>query len=323
MAIKEGIIQRVSQDRWGRLLIHFLGKPYLAGSSLDEGIRTIAEHKRLGLLSTLDILGESARTKEAADGYLTVFKQAAEVLSAYSSTVSVKPSAICAVGADGIELLPSTPLEPRLEEFVDYSGDCGVGVTLDMENHFWTDRSLRAAQVIWGEGHDNFGIVLQSRLNRTEKDIHMLFENGSYHLDRNQMRVRACIGIYREPFDIATNDRTEAKRRLISRVGELLRLGVHTEIATHDHDVIRTIISGIIEPRGYPLSLFEFQFLKGVENAHQIQGELRDRGYTVRFYMPIELKEHDGDAYIGRRLLANPDLIQHGIKNVLQMAIRF
>ena len=122
------------------------------------------------------------------------------------------------------------------ERIVKYAKENGIDVTLDAEEHDWTNLSLNAAKKLWDEGYNNLGIVLQSRLNRTEKDVADIKEIVSkYDEDfRKKLRVRACIGTYKEPPEIAATEDKEIKKRLVDRIKELFEAGVYVEIATHD-----------------------------------------------------------------------------------------
>ncbi len=309
----------------GKKLFELLAEPYLAGHSLEEGIATAkheyAQHRRH---ATLDVLGEGARTIEGAQRYRTAYcslvdRVAQEFSNRDVVSISLKPTAICVADPQVPgTLLPETNLCIELEKLVIYAAQHGVKVTLDMEDHYWTDLSLATAKTLWDRGYQNLGIVLQSRLDRTPADIQALFARDDIVIPREKMRVRACIGIYVEPETIATNNRYEAKQRLMHRVAELFAQGVYVEIATHDPDVVHTIISSLIEPMQIPLSRFEFQFLKGVQNAYDLEAELMQKGYTVRYYMPVEIQNGDGVPYMQRRLRKNPDIFRHGITNFMQ-----
>lgn len=307
----------------GKKLFLRLADPYLAGHSLAEGVSCVAAYADQRRHSTLDILGEESQTREEADAYLAAYRQLMTMLrerfpSSSPATLSTKPSTICAVNVAKTATLPQTPLPERLEELVIHAAIHDLGVTLDMEDHHWTDASLIAARRLWDRGYGNLGIVLQSRLYRTESDIHQLFANRTYAVPRENIRVRVVIGIYLEPPEIAATSKRRAKELLIRRIGQLFDAGVYVEIATHDHAVIRAVQQGIITPRRIPPSRFEFQFLKGVENAYRIEPELLAAGYTVRYYLPIELSPGDGIPYMMRRLKANPTMVPLAAKNMVQ-----
>ena len=303
----------------GKALFERLSRPYIAGNNLEQALEKIKEYRKQGRYSTFDLLGEASETMKVADEYVSAYLQMAQNLESTvpgAATISVKPTCICVVNKEHTQLLNDKSLKTTLERMVQNSR---VPITLDMEDHHWTDISLEAAQYVWRSGYENFGIVLQSRLNRTRTDIESVLVNSAYPISTRAIRVRACIGIYIEPEDIATNDRAEAKKRLINDVEKMFDAGVYVEIATHDHRVIHRIVEMIEKKRIAPDS-FEFQFLKGVQNAYNIEQELMDRGYKVRYYMPAEIKQGDGQPYMIRRLRANPDMLSSGTRNLIQLA---
>ena len=195
---KEWFLKNVSRDknkpRLLNQLIWFMGRPYLAGSSLEEGLKNIESSDSY---STLDILGEAAQTKEDADRFIETYIDAIDNLAekypdGSPSSISVKLSAICEPDKPG-EIPPIETMEQRLEEIVSYSKDNGIDVTLDMESHEWTDITLAIVRNLWNKGYDNLGTVLQAKLNRTERDIVNLFQNN-YTIDKKKIRIRACLG---------------------------------------------------------------------------------------------------------------------------------
>lgn len=302
-------------------LLENLVQPYLAGQSLEEGINTALEYKKKGRLTTLDLLGESASNLPEANKMFSAYHNLVELITAknrFYSSLSVKPSSICAVNPERTNPLPETPLLPRLEQLVKFAQERETKVTLDMEDHYWTNLSLQTASSLWQKKYD-LGIVLQSRLYRTKKDIQELFVNFPHP---GQARVRACLGIYLEPPPLAVKTKKEAKQLLVKIIEELLDLQVYVEIATHDRKIISQIQKEVLEPKlqtgRISVNDFEFQFLKGVQNAYQVEQELMERKYKVRYYLPIELNKGDGLPYLKRRLIANPNLSLLGIKNLIQ-----
>lgn len=316
---KEKLIIAIGKNFLGKRLIRFLGRDYLAGSSLERGFATIKQYHQNGRRSAFDILGEDATTKEDADRYLKSYKQAIDHIASFYETgivtVSIKPTAICAV--DGYKVLSSTPLLARHRELVSYAQSKKVGVTIDMEDHHWTDYTLMIVRTLWKEGCNNLGVALQSRLNRTPEDIEKLFFKEKYPIPKHKMKVRIIIGVYREPATLATNDRKKAKQRLVEQAKRLFKAGIYVKIATHDHHCIRELVH-YIKRHNIPSTRFEFQFLKGVQNAYKIEKELMEANYKVRYYMPVEIRKYDGTAYMVRRLLKNPDFMKHGVKNFFQ-----
>lgn len=325
--VRDTVIDYLPRLPVGKQIFNLLAEPYIAGHSLREGMETAHREYAQRRNSTVDILGEGARSLEEATRYRCAYRKILEDVATefpdnpYAVSVSLKPTAICVEDTKQKgHLLPETNLYTELETIVRTAAR--TRVTLDMEDHNWTDLSLETAKKMWDSGYENFGIVLQSRLNRTEGDIQNLFYRDEASIPKSSMRVRACIGIYNEPKNIATTSIPEAKHRLVKRIRELFNAGVYVEMATHDHDVIKQVIETIIVPRRIDSSRFEFQFLRGVQNAYDIERELMDRGYAVRYYAPVEIARGDGTPYMIRRLKKNPTLLKHGVKNVMQKLFR-
>lgn len=329
---------------FGNKIFDEISEWYVAGHNLDQGFyameHNFLRHRRY---STFDVLGENAHTVEESDRYVNAYMTTIDKIAEFNKrhfipakkvaqpiTISVKPSAICAVTEDGKETLPQTPLSDRLEKILSYAKERGVNVTLDMEDHNWTDTSLEVAKEMWKKGYDTLGIVLQSRLNRTQKDIAELFGPGvEYGIDKKKMRVRACIGIYNEPAEIATTSRSVAKNRLVKDVEALFDAGIYVEIATHDKNTVRQIVEEVIMPRMRAGQIttkdFEFQFLKGVHNGEALERELNahymqhtNDKFQFRYYMPAEINRGDGTPYMERRLKANPSIVLAGGINAVQ-----
>jgi proline dehydrogenase len=296
-----------------------LGERYLAGHSLEEGLATIEEYYGRGIYSSLDIVGEAAETNEEAEEYVESYIEALKRINRilpgtgkrYTSpvSVSVKPSSICVVFPFDDDFLthPETRLQPQLEKIVTVAQGYGIPVTIDMEDHRCTSPTLDTAQEFWKKGRNNTGIVLQSSLYRSSKDIQEKLVDQDYTFSIQDIGVRLCLGIYREPKEIAERKKIKAKQMLLERAKELLDAGVYLESATHDPQVVRQIEELV---KDLPRERREFQFLKGVRIAEeQIIPNLLEKGERVRIYMPIELKEGRAYPYMCRRLKESPQMV--------------
>ncbi len=316
---------------WGKPIIRAGGFFYLAGRSIDKGWEKVRAYEKLGRYSAVDILGEASKNLEDALRYRHVFKEiigraSAEFPGRDVVTVSVKLSNICAVNEDKTQILPQTPAEQGLEEIVEYASKKDIRVELDMEDHNFTDVTIKAAQYCWNKGYKNLKVMaMQTMLHRTDQDIRDVFVNANYPIPKDNVGVRVVRGIYSEPPDIAMQDKEEAKARIPETVANLLDAGVYVAIGTHEPDIVRRIVKEVIEPRLIAGTLtkdrFEFQFLKGVQHAYDLEKELMQAGYKVRYYMPIEIKKGDGDQYIKRRLVNNPEVADAFVRNLGQMVV--
>jgi len=325
--INSVVLKGLNSNEFGRKIFKSLAEAYIAGHTLEEGIRTIEDYYSKNWLSTYNILGEAALTVEEANKFLDVHLEMIDMVvdkfrKEKPAYISLKPTLICAVDEKTYTVInPETPLKERLEKIVSYAENKDIEITMDMEDHPWTDISLETAQYIWNKGF-KMGIVLQSRLNRTKDDIKNIFIDTKYKIPMKDIRVRPCIGIYVEPEEMATNNKNKAKQRLVERVSELFDAGVYVEIATHDKKYVNKIINEVIKPKDISADRFEFQFLKGVESAYKLTPKLLAEGYKVRFYVPTELHDGDGIPYMIRRLIANPGMVLSGAKNFLQFLFK-
>ena len=278
-------------------------------------------------------MGETSQTTEDAATYIASYKKAINFCTQNFSyaphphqqpvTISLKPSLLCNVDHYGefLRINPLTPLESQLLTIVHYAQQQNISITIDMEDHHWTTHSLNTAKNLWLKRYNNLGIVLQSRLYRTTRDITTYIKTMPYPFSQNKLRVRACIGIYRESPAISTNNKKQMKQMLIKHIADLLNSGVYVEIATHNPSTIDQIITTIIDPYEQSGKIspqhYEFQFLHGVHNGKIIGQQLLDAGKIVRDYMPVELNQGDAFPYMIRRLKANPELLFNALNNIL------
>ena len=214
------LINAMLSNKFGRKIFASIAENYLAGHSIEDGIKAVDEFSNQRRYSTVDILGEAALTLDQADRYMdSYFKIIDHVdnlghFGVSRATISVKPTAICAVNDDLTKVKEETPLFERLENILGYAKERNLNVTLDMEDRHWTDISLDTAAKLWDIGYDNLGIVLQSRLHRTGKDIEDFLKDTDYKIPKEKIRVRACIGIYNEPKEFAVTSKKKAKKKV-------------------------------------------------------------------------------------------------------------
>ncbi|MGH2355469.1 MAG: proline dehydrogenase family protein [Chloroflexota bacterium] len=110
---------------------------FVAGETLDDGVRAVRDLNRRGFSASLDHLGEytttSAAATTAADAYLTLFDRiAAEGLD---TNVSLK---LTQLGLDVDEAL----CEANLHKIVERAQGLGSFVRIDMEDSAHTQRTL-------------------------------------------------------------------------------------------------------------------------------------------------------------------------------------
>ncbi|PWT98208.1 MAG: hypothetical protein C5B53_07060 [Candidatus Melainabacteria bacterium] len=325
-------------------VVLYLAAPYLAGRDSRQALDKACDiYRRQGFSGTLDILGEDASCLEDCQAYVATYLRVIDevVASAMADqtgkrrpTVSMKPSMFSSVApADDMETKRQLQdAFERIRQVVAYAQKKGVEVTLEAEDSRWTDFHLNTYFALVGAGYSNLGTVLQTRLFRTRQDVEKFSEG---------MRVRLVIGIYKEPANIAYEDKAKMKDLLVEYAGRLLARGVYVEVATHDSRCLEKFIANVVLPERIPASQFECQFLLGVPRLKLekalVSGAyfrsfpgvfdkdqechletLAQSGVLVRLYLPFGL-DRVAAPYCKRRLKNNPNMIGYGIKNFLRL----
>ena len=157
---------------------------FIAGEQIEDAIAAARALQAKGLLLTLDYLGESVTTTAQATSATREYIRLIEdiVASDIERNVSLKLSQLGlaidrATCVDNMRRI----LEPaRRHEFF---------VRIDMENSEYTEVTLEVFETLWSLEYRNIGVVLQSYLYRTERDLRRMNELGA--------RVRLVKGAYR------------------------------------------------------------------------------------------------------------------------------
>ena len=282
-------------------LVRLFASPYIAGKGIGAGVAKAEElYTKLGISSTVDLLAEEVFSREDVEATVQIYLRMVEALKdrPYAS-ISLKPTSL---GINESEAY----CQENLRRIVSAAALHGMHITLDMEDRNFTDVTLRMFKAI-REDFDNFGIVLQSRLFRTTEDIQ--------NLHAKPCKVRICIGIYREPAEVALQEKPDMKEKVYQHVQLLLEKGHYPEIATHDEPLIRRCMK-YLDDKGVSKDAYEFQMLLGVPRA-ELQQEIVKRGQVIRLYVPFAEDWKYAVHYLKRRLAANPAMVGMVLKNML------
>ena len=264
---------------------------YVPGETTEAAVEATAGLVDDGLTVTLDYLGEDTLDVEQADTTVQAYLDLLEALSAAGLTrkaeVSVKLSAIG-------QFLPEIGDKVALENartICRAARNAGTTVTLDMEDHTTTDRTLAVLRELRKDFPET-GAVLQAALHRTEADCRALAHEGS--------RVRLCKGAYLEPEAVAFQDRIEIDKSYVRCLKVLLAGQGYPMIATHDPRMVE-IASSLASRYGRAQGTYEFQMLYGIRPTEQQR--LADTGETMRVYIPYGTEWY---GYLMRRLAEKP-----------------
>ncbi|NOZ14204.1 MAG: proline dehydrogenase [Acidobacteria bacterium] len=282
-------------------LVKVFAAPYVAGTGLESGLTTAERFwEEDKLHSTIDLLGEEVYDHDEVEGVVSIYLEAVKQLRGRSyATVSLKPTQLGIFESEGYCL-------GNMRKIISAAGKHNLHVTIDMEDHPYTDVTLRFFHEL-REEFDNVGTVLQSRLFRTRDDI--------LSLPKKPCKIRTCIGIYSEPADIALQKKSDMKEQLFQNMQLLLENGHYPEIATHDVALINRCLNFLKENK-IPSERYEFQMLMGVPRK-AIQKKLLNQGEIVRLYVPFAEKWKYALAYCKRRLSANPMMAAYVLKNIV------
>ena len=244
---------------------------FIAGETVEEAIAVARAIEGRGMSQTLDYLGESVATLEEADAATIDYQRILEaiVASGVGRNVSLKLTQL------GLDVSADAALA-NLRRIMEPAKAGGFFVRIDMENSPYTDQTLDIFERLWDEGFTNLGVVLQSALFRTAKDLPRVVGRGA--------RVRLVKGAYKEDGDIAYQRKADVDAAYLMQMEYLLEHGTFPALATHDADIIDAA-KAFVERQGIAKDRFEFQMLYGVRR--DLQAALTRDGFGMRVYVPF------------------------------------
>ncbi len=288
---------------------------FVAGERLEDAIRVIQTLNAKQINATIDHLGEHTTDRAMAIQATEDILLALEAIecSGVRSNVSIKLTQI------GMELDKALCAE-NLRRIVMRAQELGNFVRIDMEDSSFTETTLELYRWVRQEcDGDHVGVVIQSYLYRSEKDVIELVSQGA--------RIRLCKGAYSEPAHIAFPKKRDVDANF-DRLATLLinqsvalgsvkasedgRIPPMVAIATHDEKRI-AFAKAYAEGVGLPKSALEFQMLFGIRR--DVQERLAMEGYPVRVYVPYGTQWYP---YFMRRLAERPANVWFFLSNLLR-----
>ena len=259
---------------------------FVAGENLTDAVEAIRKLNRQGISASFDHLGESITSEKATqaevDEYVHVLDSIHE--TGLDSNVSVK---LTQLGLDVSQELCYANTRKIVEAARRYQNF----VRIDMEESSKTDATIQVFKRLRAE-FDNVGIVIQSYLYRSEKDIEDLLKLNA--------RIRLCKGAYKEPPSVAFPNKSDVDANYVKLTGLLLSSGIYHGLATHDQNMISSAIQ-FAKEHGISSDNYEFQMLYGIRR--DLQEKLVREGYRMRVYVPYGRYWYP---YFMRRLAERP-----------------
>lgn len=279
-------------------VVYIFAKPYIAGINLEDALKTVKELNEKGICATLDVLGEAISTLDEAE---TATTEILDVLDAIEkakldSNVSVKPTQIGLMIDEEFCYQKMLIILERAKKYNNF-------VRIDMEDSSTTDKIFKLYRRC-KEKYDNVGVVVQSYLKRTLKDVKEFNKEGGHY--------RLCKGIYIEPEEIAFKDRQEVRDNFMNILSQMLDDGNYVGIATHDSYLIDKSYE-MLKEKNIEKDKYEFQMLHGVRS--DLRDKINSDGHKIRIYVPFG--EH-WYHYSVRRLQENPVLAWYIAKSIFR-----
>jgi proline dehydrogenase len=284
---------------------------FVAGNSIQDAVLVVRELNAKGMNVTLDHLGEATTTRADA------LKATEDILELLDQIELAKIRANISIKLTQIGLaLDETLCSQNLEKILTRAGQDGNFVRVDMEDTPFTDRTIQMYRQMRAKGFDHTGLVIQSYLFRSEKDIQELVADGT--------PIRLVKGAYDEPPELAFPKKADVDsnydlltERLIDaaiKAGSPIlsvdgRIPPIPALGTHDQKRIK-FAKDYASKRGMQKQAVEFQMLFGIRR--DLQNQCLNEGYPVRVYVPYGTHWYQ---YYMRRLAERPANIWFFISN--------
>lgn len=269
---------------------------FVAGETLDEGIRVARQTNAEGIGAMLDHLGENVSSSDqalaATEAYVAALKRSRDE-DLPDANISIKLTQL------GLDVSEDLCLE-NAGRVLDAAN--GTLVMIDMEASEYVERTLRIHEQLRSR-HENVGVCIQSCLRRTPSDVRALAAMGA--------TVRVCKGAYLEPAEVAFTRREEVDGSYRESAATLLAApGCRVHLATHDPRLIDGAVS-FVARRSIPRARYEFQMLHGIRR--DLQRRLAAEGHRVRVYIPYGSEWYP---YLTRRLAERPANVWFFVSNL-------
>jgi proline dehydrogenase len=274
---------------------------FIPGETVDEIVPIVEDLTAKGLELTMDVVGEDittpAQAEAARDAYLALIDRLEGLELGTRAEMSVKLSMFGQALPGGHELALA-----NVRPVVEAAAAIGTTVTLDAEDHTTLD-SMFAIHEELRKDFPQTGCVIQAYLFRTEADARRLAANGS--------RVRIVKGAYKEPAEVAYQDKAEIDKAYVRIMRILMEGSGYPMIGSHDPRLI-SIAQELAHRAGRKLDEYEFQMLYGIRSDEHLR--LAAEGHRMRVYTAYGT---DWYGYFMRRLAEKPANLRFFVRSMV------
>ncbi len=276
---------------------------FVAGKEVADAIRAAAAVNQFGAGVSIDNLGENVTNADEARESAKLYHQLLDEITSHqlNANVSLK---LTHMGLDVDEALAYGIVRGLVAKAASMSPKNFVRV--DMEGSPYTKRTLDFVHELHRipENKGCVGAVIQSYMRSADADVDNLLSEG--------IRIRLCKGAYKEPSEIAYQEKSEVDANYVQLMKKLMKSGVYHGLATHDESIVDEAKAFAIR-ENIPRDAFEFQMLHGIRRDLQLG--LVKEGWKVRVYIPFGTEWY---SYFMRRLAERPANVMFIAKNLFK-----
>jgi proline dehydrogenase len=276
---------------------------FVAGTEVEDALRVAAALNKKGLSVSVDNLGENVTNPEEAGASAGHYHQLLDQIAArkLNANVSLK---LTHMGLDVDEQLAHDLVRGLVKKTASLTPRNFVRV--DMEGSAYTQRTLDFVHELHrAPGNQGcVGAVIQAYMRSAENDIAKLLADG--------IRIRLCKGAYKEPPEIALQEKSEVDANYVRLMKILMKSGIYHGLATHDERIINQAKSFATQEK-ISRDAFEFQMLYGIRRDLQLR--LVKQSWRMRVYVPFGAEWYP---YFMRRLAERPANALFVARNLLR-----
>ncbi len=303
-----------------------LGRQFVMGETIEEALKRSEIGQKRGEQYSYDMLGEAAYTKEDAEKYFNLYKEAIIKIGVslkgqetfktpYEGPgISIKLTALHPRYEESQKERIYKELLPRLEHLVELAAQANIQLTIDAEESYRLDLSLDIIETIARSSlldhWEGFGLAVQAYQKRAFPLIEWLEELGKS--TKHKLMVRLVKGAYWDSeikwaqmhgldnYPVFTR-KINTDVSFLSCAQKLFACStLHPQLATHNAYTIAAILE--MAPKN---KVYELQRLHGMgEELHHFVRQEQGGCLPCRVYAPVG-SHRELLPYLVRRLLEN------------------
>jgi proline dehydrogenase len=276
---------------------------FVAGTQVEDVLAATRTVNQSGPSVSIDNLGENVTNADEARASAQLYHQLLDDIAAQelNANISLK---LTHMGLDVDEKLARDLVTGLVAKAA--AMDPRNFARVDMEGSPYTQRTLDFVHELHrAPGNQGcVGAVIQSYMRRSESDVEKLLAEG--------IRIRLCKGAYKEPAELAFQQKSEVDANYVKLMKILLKSNIYHGLATHDENIINQAKAFATKER-ISRDAFEFQMLHGIRR--DLQQSLVGDGWRMRVYIPFGTEWYP---YLMRRLAERPANVLFIAKNLLR-----